>query len=306
MPPQYDTDGEVCSLKTTHKIKTMAFFNQKVHSALSLTYPISSEIFPALYDWIFEYPVFQRWSEESVDWQLFCVGEPGSGKVSTMVANAERADPAQTTLATVIAKHLRQQFQPVGYPVVTIFAKGETASNEAELFEDFLHAVYQGFGEWPVFKEDRSQDAYQSYTQARFNQNEGSRINRRLFLLRKALHKRLEGRKTDFRAFLIIDGLDLCSHAFNLLLETELATLRGIGINVLQTSRLAVFEQDVTRCDHAKHGDPGEDDEPIDEMDRERLDMFYNCESCLSVLCLPCKAAGRTCDRDTWCVNNLS
>lgn len=239
-------------------------------------------------------------------WQLFCVGEPGAGKVSTMVANAERADPAQTTLATVIAKHLRQQFQSVGYPVVTIFAKGETASNEAELFEDFLHAVYQGLGKWPIFKEDRSQDAYQSYMQARLNQNEGSRINRRLSLLRKALYKRLEGHKTDFRAFLILDGLDLCSHAFNLLLETELATLRGMGINVLQTSRLAVFEQDVTRCDHAKHGDPDEDDEPIEEMDRERLDMFYNCGSCLSVLCLPCKAAGRTCDRDTWCVDNFS
>lgn len=51
------------------------------HPAIRLANPISSGIFPALYDWIFEHPVFQRWSQESVNWNLHCVGDPGGGKV---------------------------------------------------------------------------------------------------------------------------------------------------------------------------------------------------------------------------------
>lgn len=51
------------------------------HPTLKIAKPISSEIFPALCDWVFDLQEFKRWSEESVAWQLYCVGDPGAGKV---------------------------------------------------------------------------------------------------------------------------------------------------------------------------------------------------------------------------------
>lgn len=189
--------------------------------------------------------------------------------------------------------------------MVTLFADGDKIVNDVDFFEDFLHAVYHGFREWSHASDDHSDNDYQVYARERFTDMEGSRTNRRLSLIRTALYKLLRAPKEGSRAFLILDGLDLLSGPLRLLIENELASIRSTGVNILVTTRVAVFEKFVNRCDHIKHGDPDEDDEPLDEFDRERLDMFYTCEGCLSILCLPCRAAGRTCDREEWCVHSL-
>ena len=42
---------------------------------------ISSEIYPALFDWFFASEEFQCWYQGGSNWQLRCIGGPGSGKV---------------------------------------------------------------------------------------------------------------------------------------------------------------------------------------------------------------------------------
>lgn len=42
---------------------------------------ISSEIYPALFDWFFASEEFQCWFQGGSNWQLRCIGGPGSGKV---------------------------------------------------------------------------------------------------------------------------------------------------------------------------------------------------------------------------------
>jgi hypothetical protein len=222
---------------------------------------------------------------------------------------------AQTTLAAVVARRLKDRFHSAGYPVIPVFVREDVTTYEHEFLEDLLHVVYQGLGRWKGYNEFGSKKNYADYVKARFGLDEGCRINRRLDLIRKALHRRLEVRGEDTRIFLIIDGMDLCSQTLLLLLETELSQLRGLGVSLLLTSRIPVFEQDVFHCDHLKHTeiDPDEDvqadgednmdeeaDEPMDEQGRRNEDMFYTCESCSSILCLGCKAAERTCDSNIW------
>lgn len=46
---------------------------------------VSSDIFPGVFDWMFEDVTFQRWRQGQCAWQLHCIGGPGSGKVSISV-----------------------------------------------------------------------------------------------------------------------------------------------------------------------------------------------------------------------------
>ena len=51
------------------------------HPALSESHHLSSDIYPALFNWFFASREFNRWSSRESTWQLHCIGGPGSGKV---------------------------------------------------------------------------------------------------------------------------------------------------------------------------------------------------------------------------------
>ncbi|KAF2636217.1 hypothetical protein P280DRAFT_510725 [Massarina eburnea CBS 473.64] len=268
------------------------------HAALSVTHGLSSDIYRNLFENFFEHPVFVRWSGEFVDWVLYCVGDPGAGK---------------TTLAALVTRRLRQRFECAGFPVIPIFVQEDVTQYDHEFLEDFMHLVYQSLGKWESFSEDQSNNVYREYIRVRFGTDEDCGVNRKLVLIREALYRRLKARGNDTRIFLIIDGMDLCSQTLLLLLEAELSQLRSAGVSMLRTSRIPGLVQEPSRCDHPKHteneeneedDEDGDDDaEPLGEFDRSVVQMFYSCENCLSILCLPCKAAERTCASGT-CAKN--
>ncbi|KAF2795818.1 hypothetical protein K505DRAFT_239126 [Melanomma pulvis-pyrius CBS 109.77] len=249
-----------------------------MHSALSPSYGISSDIFPGLFDWFFAHHVFDRWCRDRA-WQLHCAGGPGSGK---------------TTLAALVAKHLEAGAQERHLAVVSIFIQKDVVAYETSFLEDFLEIVYHKLGDsWACNEED--EEDFDEYQRQRYGNLEGCRASRRIHLIRKAVYSRLETLAKSARAFLVLDGIDLCSSTLYLLLDMELSVLQEKGLCILLTSRIAVFEQLEARCDHSNHGD-APDDDPIEEKDREVLDLFLLCRVCESVLCFNCRDAGRICE----------
>lgn len=200
----------------------------------------------------------------------------------------------QTTLAALVAKHLRECYKRDGFPIVTLFVRKDVTAFETEFLEDFLLAFYHSLGEWDACSDDDSYEEYDEYYQERFVDLEGCRVNRRLMLIRKALSARLAALKGVSLVFLVLDGSECCSPPLQLLLDMELCELQSKGVKIMQTSRFAVFEQFESRCDHPNHGGASDND-PLDEDDREVLDIALTCKTCDNVLCFPCEAAGRVC-----------
>jgi hypothetical protein len=62
------------------------------HPALALTHALSSDVYPDLFDGFFTHPVFERWYQGGVEWQLHCVGGPGTGKVGQIVTTDQASE----------------------------------------------------------------------------------------------------------------------------------------------------------------------------------------------------------------------
>lgn len=78
------------------------------------------------------------------------------------------------------------------------------------------------------------------------------------------------------------------------MLDEELTKLSDMGLSILVTSRIAVFEQGEVRCDHRNH-DNRPDDDPMPIASRDPLNMFLECRQCGADLCFPCREAKRLC-----------
>ncbi|KAF1840463.1 uncharacterized protein K460DRAFT_208877 [Cucurbitaria berberidis CBS 394.84] len=253
------------------------------HPALQSSKGISSDVFPGAFDWFFTYGVFRRWFEARRTWQLHCIGGPGAGK---------------SILSSLVYRHLKAHPETQHYPIVSIYVDQDVPDHENYFVEDFLELLYIKLAETTAPRNDVSYGIYQDYSQKRRSSPsapEGSRIRERLRLLREALYSRL-GALQKARAFLLLDGIDRCSQTLRLMLEEELAKLSDVGLSILLTSRLAVFEQGEVRCDHRNHGNQPDDD-PLPLASREALDMFLECSHCGADLCLTCRDANRICPK---------
>lgn len=184
------------------------------------------------------------------------------------------------------------------YPIVAIYIDEDVFDYDHGFVEDLLQALYVGLGDTTEVLNDDSERVYKDYSQKRLSEGdtqEGLRFKGRLRLLRKALHLRL-GTLKSARAFLLLDGMDLCSQTLRFILEEELIKLSELGLSILTTSRLCVFEQQLEiQCDHDDHGIQPDDNDPLPPGARELLSMFLECGRCEFILCFPCRDTGRLC-----------
>ncbi|KAF2496956.1 hypothetical protein BU16DRAFT_458406 [Lophium mytilinum] len=229
------------------------------HPAIAETYPLSTDIYRELYSFFFSSKEFLRWCGSECPWQLHCYGGPGSGK---------------TTLCALVVQHLQAHAE--NPEVVSAFVQADVLSNETIFLEDFLATVYHqvhAFGR----VEYKSVDLFDKYEDAC---QAGRRSAVRIELLREALHASFS---QSAPCFLVMDGIDRCSAALRLLIERELQDLQSLGVRIMVSARLRVFEKPLeATCD-------------TDETD-DVLKLFLECSKCEeTVLCFPCKERGEVC-----------
>jgi len=222
------------------------------HPALDGSHALSSDIYPRLFDWFFSSNEFTHWLGGRQKWRrLHCSGGPGCGK---------------TSFSALLAARLRDRF----HPVATLFISADVQHNDAAFVEEFLVVTCRQLNSTG---EDDDLDAA-------IERGHGQRATVRINLIREVLYKRLSSHR---RAFLVLDGVDRCGEALEMLLDAELASLQQRGVSVLVTSRLPVYEkpEEVT-CDvHAS----------------ERLTLFWECGVCHEfVICYPCKENTNRCE----------
>src|SRR5262249_49816479 len=162
------------------------------HPALDEFHALSPNIYPCLFDWIFESDEFVHWCDGRHKWRrLHCTGGAGSGK---------------STFSALAVRRLHDGFPQI--PVVKLFISADVHHNDAAFVEDFLATICRQLGE------DDELDAC-------IERGHGKRAAVRIHLVRELLHKRLLSRK---RAFLVLDGIDGCSTALEMLLNAELTS----------------------------------------------------------------------------------
>jgi hypothetical protein len=181
-------------------------------------------------------------------------------------------------LTALIYHHLKEHPKLRNYPIVAISIDADISDYEHGFVEDLL--------------DDVSERVYEDYSQKRQSKGttrEGLRFKDRICLLREALRLRLEA-LNNARAFLLLDGMDRCSQTLRFMLEEELAKLAEMGLSILTTSRLCVFEQVEVHCD----GQPGDDTHA-----QEAVSMYLECGLCVDdfTLCISCRDSGRLCPR---------
>src|SRR5215469_12024832 len=216
----------------------------RTHPALDELHALSPDIYPRLFDWIFESDEFVHWRDGRHVWRrLQCTAGPGAGK---------------STFCALAARRLLDRFHQI--PIVKLFISADVHHNDAAFVEDFLATICRQLG-----KDDE--------LDACIELGHGKRAAVRIHLVRELLHKQLLSRK---RAFLVLDGIDGCSTALEMLLNAELTSLQQRGLSVLVTSRLPLYEkpEEVT----------------CDVHESERLTLFWECGVCHEfIICYPCK-----------------
>ncbi|KAI9657705.1 MAG: hypothetical protein M1821_002881 [Bathelium mastoideum] len=129
----------------------------------------------------------------------------------------------------------------------------DVLANEADFVEDVLKSIYHQLGR----NVDASSSAYQQYEEAC---QRGSRVTLRIQAIRKALEARLGDMDG---SFVIIDDLDHCNQALDVLLREQLAILQRQRLKIMTTSRLPVWEVEISI--------PIENMEKFVEWDLERV-----------------------------------
>ncbi|KAF2468286.1 uncharacterized protein BDR25DRAFT_232351 [Lindgomyces ingoldianus] len=249
------------------------------HPSLGVSRSLSTDIFVDIFDWFFTHPVFDRWQGKGVNWQLHCIGGPGSGK---------------TTLAALVVHHLKGKVHSEGIPVISFFVQEDVYEHETAFLEDFLEILYRELGAYEACTQDDSSAFHSEYAFARYMDPSGGRARYRIHLIRKSVYSRVSTMMQSTPIYLVLDGIDRCSPTLRFLLEMELHDLQQSGLSILLTSRLAVYEQLEAKCDHQNHNGAS-DDEEVDLDAREALDLFLTCRCCENVMCFPCFEEGRIC-----------
>jgi hypothetical protein len=188
-----------------------------------------------------------------------------------------------------VYQHLKKHPETSNYPIADIYVGRDVPDHYTYFIEDFLETLYNKLAETTVLEGDHSDDAYDRYSEMRYSLNdapEGYTAKDRLHILREALFSRLSILQ-HARAFLLLDGIDRCSHLQRLQLDVELSMLLGKGLSILITSRLAILERIWTPCDHPQDSVP--------EYVRLSLNMYYECRICKYIVCVPCVDAKRSC-----------
>ncbi|KDN70109.1 hypothetical protein CSUB01_11924 [Colletotrichum sublineola] len=167
---------------------------------------------------------------------------------------------------------------------------GAPGSGKVKLFQGLLSPVlYVMLG--VVIAADEAVTYVAKYRQYFATGERGHSDDIRIQLLRDALHSCLG--LLD-HAFLVVDGVDRCSPAVELLLENELLFLASKGLKVFLTSRIYCSRTSpVVFCDSCP------------QESRKHLDIYWVCETCNDtgfgskdghVLCQSCRDEGRTCN----------
>jgi hypothetical protein len=162
---------------------------------------------------------------------------------------------------------------------ITIVLREQSSVFEAESLEDFLTTIYQSLGEWQLCDDNVVKRDYHEYEFSRFERPDGTRVQLRILLLRRALYNRLRALKEKSRVFLVVDGIDCCSTGLRLLLDAELFRLQHCQVNVMITSRIAIYERRVTKCDHRDHEDDSEDFMLNQEDEAEEVTLDHEDEA---------------------------
>lgn len=189
-------------------------------------------------------------------------------------------------MTALLSKHLRNYFMTEGCPIITLHISEDLLDHRTNILEDFLVAVFQGLETSQIFRAKKALDKYHEYfEELESTQTEGCSRKKRLSLIRKAVHLALAGAE-GLRAYLLLDGIDRCGATLRLVLDSELAELQRLGMSILLTSRLAVFENEEATCEYSSL--------PLNL--RKALDVYMQCEGCEeTIICLPCARAGKTC-----------
>lgn len=196
-------------------------------------------------------------------------------------------------MTALLSKHLQDYFKAEEYPVITLHIDEDVLDHQTEIVEDFLVATFRGLEYSRTIQVDKALPTYYKYCQERdATGTEGCRRRERLRLIRKAVHLAMAN-TGNLRAYLLLDGIDRCGATIRLLLELELSALQRLGMSILLTSRLAVFENEEATCDHSS----------LPLSMRKTLDVYMQCESCEeTIICLPCMREGKTCEE--WYVSS--
>ena len=194
-------------------------------------------------------------------------------------------------MTALLSKHLRDYFTAEGYPVITLHVNEDVLDHQTDILEDFLVSIYQALEVFQTFRAGKALDVYNKYCEE-LNpfETEGCSRRKRLRLIRKAVHLVLATPK-DPRVYLLLDGVDRCGATILLLLDSELSELQRLGMSIMLTSRLAVFENEEATCQYSS----------LYESLRPALDVYMQCGGCEegeeTIICLPCTRAGKICDK---------
>lgn len=225
---------------------------------------ISSEIYPALFDWFFASEEFQCWYQGGSNWQLRCIGGPGSGK---------------TTLSALTVRYLQERYGSAA-AVAAVFIRSDVLSNEAAFVDAFLLSIYDQLAASNL-PHDSSSNAYLNGHGVRENAKDAAPC---IDSTRNALYSRLSDLN---RAFLVVDDFDWCSPALRLLLTEELSQLQRWGLSIMVTSRVPLLLKD----------DPEEISCDVNDS-HTYLRIFWECQTCNGtsfIMCHPCREKGEVC-----------
>ncbi|OCK96347.1 uncharacterized protein K441DRAFT_694885 [Cenococcum geophilum 1.58] len=225
---------------------------------------ISSEIYPALFDWFFASEEFQCWYQGGSNWQLRCIGGPGSGK---------------TTLSALTVRYLHERCHGAD-AVAAVFIRSDVLTNEAAFVNAFLLSIYHQLAA-SNFPHDSSSSAYLNGHGVRENAKRAAPC---IDSIRNALYSRLSDLN---RTFLVVDDFDWCSPALRLLLIEELSQLQRWGLSIMVTSRVPLLLED----------DPETISCDVNESHTD-LRLFWECQTCNGtnfIMCHPCREKGEVC-----------